>query len=136
MSGTREGGCLCGAVRYEVSWPPQSLVVCHCTDCQKQAGTAFSVVGVTARGDIAVTGALKVYHHHGSSGQSVFRQFCAECGSPVLTDTDTARADGIIFFKAGTLDESADLTPQAHLWTRSAQSWFDLPDDVTCLEKQ
>jgi len=111
-------------------------VVCHCSDCQKQAGTAFSVVGVTGRDAIRVTGELTTFSHPGSSGQTVNRRFCGDCGSPVLTDTDAARADGIIFFKAGTLDRTDDLSPTVHYWTRSAQRWFAIPDGVTCLEKQ
>lgn len=136
MSETRSGGCLCGAVRYEVAWPPSALVVCHCTDCQKQAGSAFSLVGVSARGALNVTGDLATFSHPGSSGQTVNRQFCGRCGSPVLTDTAQARDQGIIFFKAGTLDETADLAPSLHYWTRSAQAWFALPEGVACLETQ
>jgi hypothetical protein len=133
---TRTGGCLCGKVRYEVAWPAAAIVVCHCSDCQKQAGTAFSVVGVTPRDGIRVTGQLETFSHPGSSGQTVNRKFCGTCGSPVLTDTDAARADGIIFFKAGTLDRTDDLAPTVHYWTRSAQGWVPIPDGVTCLEQQ
>ena len=136
MTVKRTGGCLCGAVRYEVTWPPKAMVVCHCTDCQKQAGTAFSVVGVAGREDLRLTGALETFTHPGSSGQDVNRKFCPTCGSPVLTDTAAAREQGIIFFKAGTLDVTADLVPTVHYWTQSAQGWFPLPEGVTCLEKQ
>ena len=136
MRKTRSGGCLCGKVRYDVAWPPAALVVCHCNDCQKQAGTAFSVVGVSARDGISVMGELETFSHPGSSGQTVNRRFCGTCGSPVLTDTEAARKDGIIFFKAGTLDETADLAPTVHYWTRSAQTWFAIPEGATCLERQ
>ena len=130
------GGCLCGAVRYQLSASPKAVVVCHCTDCQKQAGSAFSVVGVAARDDLTLTGALSSFTHPGSSGQDVTRKFCGLCGSPVLTDTDAARAQGIIFFKAGTLDHTKTLSPTLHYWTSSAQGWFGLPEGVTCLEQQ
>lgn len=136
MTEKRTGGCLCGAVRYEVEWPPQAMVVCHCTDCQKQAGSAFSVVGVAKQGAIKVSGELATFTHPGSSGQTVERRFCDRCGSPVLTETAAAREQGIVFFKAGTLDETADLAPTVHYWTRSAQHWVPLPAGVTCLEKQ
>ncbi|MFM5929778.1 MAG: GFA family protein [Novosphingobium sp.] len=136
MSEKRSGGCLCGAVRYEMPWPPKALVVCHCCDCQKQAGTAFSVVGVARRDDLVVSGDLQTFSHPGSSGQTVNRKFCGNCGSPILTDTAAARDQDIIFFKAGTLDQSADLKPTVHYWTRSAQHWFEVPAGVTCLEKQ
>ncbi len=136
MSGKRSGGCLCGAVRYEVEWPPQALVVCHCSDCQKQSGSALSVVGVSARDGIEVIGSLETFSHPGSSGQTVNRKFCGRCGSPVLTDTEAARMDGIIFFKAGTLDRTDDLDPTLHYWTGSAQHWFTIPDGIECLETQ
>ncbi|MFM5886206.1 MAG: GFA family protein [Novosphingobium sp.] len=136
MSEERTGGCLCGAVRYTVAWPPQALVVCHCSDCQKQAGSAFSVVGVSARQDIAVQGSLTTFTHPGSSGQAVARKFCGRCGSPVLTDTPAAEAQGIVFFKAGTLDQTADLSPGLHYWTRSKQDWLVLPAGASCLEQQ
>jgi hypothetical protein len=136
MSERRTGGCLCGAVRYELEWPPQATVVCHCRDCQKQAGTAFSVVGVSRREGLTLRGELTTFAHPGSSGQTVERKFCANCGSPVLTDTQAARAQGIVFFKAGTLDQTADLAPSLHYWTQSAQAWFALPAGATCLEQQ
>lgn len=135
-AGLRTGGCLCGAVRYEVEWPPRAVVVCHCSDCQKQAGSAFSLVGVARRGTLRVAGELKRFVHPGSSGQPVTRMFCGECGSPVLTDTPEAERRGTIFFKAGTLDQVADLAPSVHYWTASAQPWFAIPEGVTCLAAQ
>ena len=136
MSGKREGGCLCGAVRYEVQWPPQALVVCHCTDCQKQSGGAVSVVGYVARDDLQSRGKMEVYTQPGTTGQNVYRHFCPKCGSPILTDTDRARENNIIFFKAGTLDKTSDLAPTIHYWTQSAQTWLIMPEGVTCLEQQ
>ena len=133
---TRTGGCLCGAVRYEVDWPAAAMVVCHCRDCQKQSGSALSVVGVAKREGLRVSGTLATFTHPGSSGQDVNRKFCAECGSPILTDTAAARAQDIVFFKAGTLDETADLAPTLHYWTSSAQAWFAIPAGVKCLETQ
>ncbi len=38
MAGLK-GGCLCGAVRYSVSAEPAMQAVCHCRNCQRQAGS-------------------------------------------------------------------------------------------------
>ena len=42
------GGCQCGAVRYEVTGPPIKLYVCHCTECQRQSGSAFGMSFICA----------------------------------------------------------------------------------------
>ena len=93
----RTGGCLCGNVRYTVPSAPLATVICHCRHCQRQAGSAFSVVAVFARSEVRIEGALSTFEDRGTSGQKVYRQFCANCGSPVLTDTERAREQGLIF---------------------------------------
>lgn len=132
----RTGGCLCGNIRYTLSAEPLAVVVCHCRNCQKQAGSALSVVAVVARDALKLQGAPKVFEDRGTSGQVVYRNFCADCGSPVVTDTPRAREQGIIFIKAGTLDDVSDLRPSAHYWTRSAQPWIRLPDDAQIFHQE
>jgi hypothetical protein len=132
----REGGCLCGAVRYRVPQAPLQTVTCHCTHCQKQSGGAFSVVAVYRRDDLALEGELATFEDRGTSGQTVFRQFCPRCGSPVITDTERAREQQLIFVKAGTLDDVQDLKPGAHCWWSSSQPWLRLGDDGTRLERE
>ena len=57
----RQGGCLCGAVRYSVQWPPVMVATCHCVHCQKQAGSALSVVAFVKREQLEVKGDLSTY---------------------------------------------------------------------------
>jgi hypothetical protein len=136
MSELREGGCLCGAVRYAATWPPLAVATCSCKNCQKQAGSALSVIAVLPRDGLTVSGTLTTYTDHAESGNAVFRRFCGQCGSPVITDTAEAEAQGIIFIKAGTLDKADDLTPTIHYWTCSAQSWMAWPDIGEKLDRQ
>ena len=37
------GKCLCGLIQYESDAEPVFTIVCHCTDCQRQTGTVFSM---------------------------------------------------------------------------------------------
>ena len=136
MSTTRSGGCLCGAVRYEAQWPPLMVATCSCKNCQKQAGAALSIIAVLPREGLSVSGDLTTFHDHGESGNDVFRKFCGRCGSPVITDTPAAVEQGVIFIKAGTLDEASDLAPSVHYWTCSAQDWVVFPPDGEKLAKQ
>jgi hypothetical protein len=136
MSDTRSGGCLCGAVRYEARWPPLMVATCSCKNCQKQAGSALSIIAVLPRDGLSVTGELTTYNDHGETGNDVLRRFCGRCGSPVITDTPAAAEQGIIFIKAGTLDEASDLAPSVHYWTCSAQGWVVFPQSGERLAKQ
>jgi hypothetical protein len=46
------GGCNCGKIRYSVKASPLATVVCHCDNCQKTSGAAFSVNFVVRKADI------------------------------------------------------------------------------------
>ena len=130
------GSCLCGNISYTCDAKPIAMAVCHCRNCQKQAGSALSVIAAFPRASLKVEGTLKVYEDTGMSGETVYRNFCPDCGSPVLTDTPGARKDGLIFVKAGTLDDVSILKPTTHFWTKSAQPWVKLPEDVELLVQQ
>ena len=46
--GHRTGHCLCGAISYTYDGESEAVVLCHCGDCQRHTGSAFSVM-VTSR---------------------------------------------------------------------------------------
>ncbi|QFT78793.1 GFA family protein [Erythrobacter sp. THAF29] len=118
------GGCLCGKVRYTLDADPIVCVTCHCKNCQKQAGSALSIIIGVPENALEVEGQVKTYNDKGDSGATVYRQFCDTCGSPVFTRLDDSK--GLMFIKAGTLDDTSGLQPQFHCYTKSKQNWFDL----------
>jgi hypothetical protein len=130
------GGCLCGNIRYTIDAEPIAVAACHCKNCQRQAGSALSIIAVFPRPSLHLEDTPKVYTDRGTSGQDVYRNFCPNCGSPVLTDTPGAKEEDIIFIKAGTLDDTSILNPTTHYWTKSAQPWFQLPDDAELLVQE
>ena len=120
----REGGCLCGAVRYSVAAEPVMQAVCHCKNCQCQAGSGWSMIMGVPAAALAITGEVKTYQDHGESGGDVLRQFCPTCGSPLFSRVSAA--PDLVFIKAGTLDDTSQFTPQMQLWTDSKQHWVDI----------
>jgi hypothetical protein len=119
------GGCLCGQVRYSAHSDPAFMGVCHCKNCQKQTGTAFSVVLAVPKSGLSIQGELKTYRDTGDSGQSVLRTFCPECGSPITTVV--ASMPDLTLLKAGTLDDTSWLDPKMHIFCDSAQQWCPIP---------
>ena len=121
------GGCLCGQVHYSANADPVFVGVCHCTHCQKQTGTAFSVIVGIPKSALSVQGQLKAFHDIGDSGQPVDRNFCPECGSPIFTDA--AAVPGVAFIKAGTFDDTSWLDPKVHFYCDSKEQWTPMPED-------
>lgn len=116
------GGCLCGAIRYECNAAPILQAVCQCRHCQRQTGTALSVLVAVPKGSLAFTqGQPATYTHTGGSGLPVHRRFCAACGSPIYSDV--AATPTMDWVKAGTLDDTAWLKPQFSIWCESEQAW-------------
>ncbi len=121
---TRSGRCLCGNIRYAFEGDPLAVAVCHCKHCQRQAGSAFSIVTVIASKVLTVEGTPKTYVDTTDSGNSLERQFCGECGSPLFSISPASPTITIV--KAGTLDDTSWLDPKVHVWCSSAQPWVEI----------
>jgi len=107
----RHGGCLCGAVRYEVRGAPTVVGLCHCADCRKATGGFAMPYGDWPAEAFQVTGRLAA--HAG-------RSFCPDCGSRVV-HLSPGQAEVIL----GTLDDPpSDLRPQREIWTIRRESWM------------
>lgn len=123
------GGCQCGACRYEVREPPLTIYACHCTECQRQSGSAFGMSMPVPRAGFSVTaGTPATWRRTAASGRAVDCLFCPACGTR-LAHLPT-RDDRLVNVKPGTLDDARWVRAVGHLWTRSAQPWVDVPNDV------
>ncbi|GMN03120.1 GFA family protein [Erythrobacter sp. MTPC3] len=120
------GGCLCGEITYTLNADPKLCVACHCKNCQRQSGSALSIIVGVSEGDLDIRGEVKTYDDTGDSGKTVMRQFCRNCGSPVFTRLEGS--DDLMFIKAGTLDDTSSLKPAFHCYTKSKQQWIDISD--------
>lgn len=106
----RQGGCLCGAVRYEVRGTPKAVGLCHCADCRKATGGHALHYADWPKSAVTLTGRLQT--HAG-------RSFCPECGSRVVHFN--AHQTEILL---GTLDDPpTDLVPQLEIWTIRREPW-------------
>lgn len=76
-----------------------------------------ALVCVVPKDKLTINGPVKKYEGKGSSGKSVWRLFCSECGSPIAHDPDAAPE--IIALKGGTLDSDIKKTlkPDTEIWT-------------------
>lgn len=128
------GGCLCGNIRYQIKQVPRTTIQCHCTNCQKQSGSAFSINLVVKMDSVEIDKTkLACYKDQGDSGGFVYRYFCPTCGSALITGNADLSATAVI--KAGSLDDSSQVKPAMSIWERSRQSWVPLCEDVMHFEQ-
>ncbi len=135
MATSYEGGCQCGAIRYEVVGEPRQVVVCHCRDCQRQSGSAFGMTMVVDEAAFRLTrGELKTFASESDAGRAKLGAFCPQCGTRIYHKPEWRR--GTISVKPGTLDDASWLRPQIHLWTSRKHGWVTIPEGVEAYERQ
>lgn len=130
----RSGGCQCGAVRYTLTCDKITAYACHCRECQKQSASAFALSVPVRRQDLKVLGAPSAYERSTESGSRTKCWFCPDCGTRLYHQS--ARSPDRVTVKGGTLDDTDELSPVAHLWVSRKQSWLILPPGVPAYETQ
>ena len=121
------GGCLCGAVRYEIATDPTHVVHCHCAMCRKATGAAFATWVCVPLGALVMT-AGEVRARRSSEKGS--RGFGATCGSPILMDDESSPT---IDVSIGSLDDASGFEALDNIWTSARLEIVkgfdrDLPD--------
>lgn len=123
------GGCLCGAVRYEVKGPLRDVINCHCSFCQKQHGgygphTKARKVNIT----LTKTDGLGWY----KTSDVARRGFCRECGSGLFWEPFDLDATGII---ASTLDGPTGLKTMGHIYVAEKSDFYQITDNLPQFEQ-
>ena len=122
-----KGGCYCGAVKYEIRGRVLMFVNCHCDDCRKFSGSAFSsVLAVTDKGFTVTSGEDNLVPYNSSPGKH--RYFCKTCGCHVFARAE--QRPGMVLVRAGSLDDDPKMKPQCHIWVKAKAPWHDICDAI------
>ena len=118
------GGCLCGAVRYEVRGPLRDVINCHCSMCQRLHG-AFGAHSKARKANIAILEDKGLAWY--ATSERARRGFCRQCGSNLFWEPVGQDATGIL---AGTLDQPTGLNTMGHIFVAEKSDFTDLSDDL------
>lgn len=120
------GGCLCGAVRYEVHGLLRDVLLCHCEECRRWGGH-ISASSAADRDELVITeGRGLRWIDSPRSDAHARRGFCGECGSSLFWDPPGRQT---ISIAAGTLDSGAGLRVVSHWYVSQAGQYYELADD-------
>ena len=116
----RTGGCSCGAVRFAASGSPKFVSNCHCAQCRRATGAAFSTwVGFDTE-QVSWQGTRAIHH----SSPTVSRGFCAICGTPLSYSGKQWSAETHLLI--GTFDDTSELVPTADSFPEERLPWVQL----------
>jgi hypothetical protein len=128
-----EGGCSCGAVRYRLKASPLSVYNCHCKDCQRYSGAAWSMSMIVKDDAVEqVSGETQRYDRTADSGNVIAMHFCANCHTWLW---NVPPAGGIKVMRAGSLDNMDWAVPVGNIWTDSKAAWVGIDPDQTNFPK-
>ncbi|KAK9445119.1 uncharacterized protein G6M90_00g080610 [Metarhizium brunneum] len=103
---TTTGSCACHQIEFQYSGNPVLTALCHCVDCQKWTGSAYTSNAVVRRDSFKVTkGTPKIWDIAGDTGKNNRHFFCSACGSSLYSEPEAMPDKTLV--KAGTLDKGA-----------------------------
>jgi hypothetical protein len=94
---------------------------CHCADCRKESGSAFTIYGQWPIDAFELTGEIASYHGRG---------FCPRCGSRLLDPPGPG--DTLVEIRIGSLDDAPfGLKPEAEVWVKRREPWLASVDGAS-----
>lgn len=130
-----QGGCDCGAIRYQMETKPLFVHCCHCTWCQRESGAAFALNAMIEADRVTLLQGeptLVLTPSASGKGQKFWR--CEDC-KIALWSNYSAAGDILRFVRVGTLDEPNALPPDIHIFTESKQDWVVIPEGDLVVER-
>jgi hypothetical protein len=112
------GGCLCGAVRYEVRGPMRDVVLCHCSRCRRTHGHVAAYAACrSADLHVLEEGGLRWY----ADGDRQ-RGFCTGCGASLFW---RAAGRDTTSVAAGSIDPPTGLRTIAQIYVADAGDYYE-----------
>lgn len=119
------GGCQCGAIRYEVLGEPIMAAICHCSMCRRAHSAPFVAWAMFEQSQVKFIKQQPKIYNSSVEGK---RGFCPECGTQISFTADFL--PGLIDITIGSLDDPDCLKPTLHYWDSKCLSWVQFADNL------
>ncbi|HVQ06821.1 MAG TPA: GFA family protein [Allosphingosinicella sp.] len=84
----REARCACGALSARAKGDPVRLSICHCLDCKRRSGSAFSWNATYDADRVSTDGVYRSFTRGSDDGYWARSQFCPSCGVTVAYEIE------------------------------------------------
>ena len=115
------GACFCKHIQFDAEIDPQTVTICHCTDCQILGGRPCRT-GIRSEAEkITIEGDVTEYIKIAESGRKRVQGFCGVCGTSLYAaDADKQKFN----IRLGFINQRDQLVPSKHIFGDSAVSWL------------
>lgn len=129
-----DGSCFCGKITFKAEVDPESVTVCHCTDCQVLTGSAFRLTIRATAANVSFSGEPQTFLKIADSGRRRRHGFCGSCGTPLFA---TEPDEPLVYaFRVGTIRQRSEFRPKRQLWVRSKLPWLSQIENCEAQERQ
>jgi len=120
------GSCLCQKIKIQVPDTFDYAGHCHCSECRKFSGSAFSSAAGVDFDNFKITeGEEFVTHYHKTENTCL--GFCKNCGSSLFSKKLSRKKYNI---RLGILDDAPTQEPTFHIHVGSKASWYEISDNL------
>lgn len=125
---THRASCRCGALTAVVTGEPVRISVCHCLDCQRRSGSAFSAQVRFSTDRVSIFGESSVYETTGDNGRWGRFRFCPACGNTIAYEIEFFPE--LIAIPLGAFDEPYAFAPAYSVWEERKHEWVEITSAI------
>lgn len=117
----RTASCLCGQLTATCEGEPIRRSVCHCLDCQRRTGSAFSVNAHWPAEQVRIEGESRAFTRSSDDGFWGRHYFCPTCGASVHYEIE--RRPGVISVPVGAFADPGFPEPLVAVYDERRHPW-------------
>ena len=130
----REAQCRCGQLKVRCEGEPGRISACHCLNCQRRSGSAFSYGAFFDEPAVTIGGEPKSWRSTSAAGRWTEANFCPTCGVTLFTRLEVL--PGVVCVAAGAFSDADFPSPGKLYWSSRRHRWLDLPDGIEKIDTQ
>lgn len=120
--------CRCGALTAVATGDPMRVSVCHCLDCQRRSGSAFSAQVRFPEDRVTITGDSAMFETVGDSGRWGRFHFCPKCGTTLYYRIEYF--PDLVAIPLGAFDDPRAFTPGHSVWENRKHDWLSITGEL------
>lgn len=127
MSGdavTRTASCRCGRLGAVCVGEPVRVSVCHCLECKRRSGSAFSAQARWPAEQVTLSGEPTEWTTTGASGKWGRFRFCPTCGGTIAYEIEAL--PGLIAIPLGAFADPHFPPPMFSVYEESKHAWVEI----------